>query len=185
VSIAGSTAVWYLMRGSGIVSLLLLTAVAALGVATVARARLGSLPRFATPSLHRSLALLAVTFLAMHVTAAVVDPYAAVRVVDALVPFTAASHPLPVGLGAVALDLVIALAVTGVLRRWIGRRTWRAIHWSAYAAWPAAWLHGLALGSDTATLWMRAVVVGSALVVGGAALWRAALAPGRPRASEG
>ena len=85
------------------------------------------MPRFATLALHRSLSLLAVAFLAVHVTSAVLDPYAAVGVVDALVPFEAASQPLAVGLGAVALDLVLALVVTGVLRRRIGRRV-RAIH---------------------------------------------------------
>ena len=183
--IAASNAVWFLMRGSGVVSLLLLTAVAALGVATVHGVRLGRMPRFATLALHRSVALLAVAFLAVHVTSAVVDPYAAVGVVDALVPFGAASQPLAVGLGAVALDLVLALAATGALRHRIGRRTWRAIHWSAYAAWPAAWLHALVLGSDAGTPWMRGVLTTSFCVVAAAALWRATLAPAEPGVSKG
>lgn len=185
MSIAGDSAVWYLMRGSGVVSLLLLTAVAALGVATVGGVRLGSMPRFATLALHRSLSLLAVAFLAVHVTSAVLDPYAAVGVVDALVPFEAASQPLAVGLGAVALDLVLALVVTGVLRRRIGRRAWRAIHWSAYAAWPAAWLHALVLGSDAGTPWMRGVLTLSFCAVAAAAMWRAARAPAEPGVSRG
>ncbi len=56
--------VWYLMRGSGVVSLLLLTAVSALGMATVSRWRPGRVPRFVTLGLHRNLSLLAVVFLA-------------------------------------------------------------------------------------------------------------------------
>jgi sulfoxide reductase heme-binding subunit YedZ len=180
IDAAGTSAVWYLMRGSGIVSLLLLTGVMALGVATLGGVRLGSMPRFATLALHRSISLLAVVFLTVHVASAVVDPYAAVGVADAFLPFAAAAKPLAVGLGALALDLVLALAVTGALRRHIGQRAWRAIHWAAYAAWPAAFLHALAIGSDGGTLWMRAVAVASVAVVGAAAAWRALLAPAGP-----
>ena len=71
--------VWYLMRGSGVVSLLLLTAVSALGMATVSRWRLGRAPRFVTLGLHRNLSLLALVFLALHVLSAVIDPDASVR----------------------------------------------------------------------------------------------------------
>ncbi|MBV9048154.1 MAG: hypothetical protein JOY58_07790, partial [Solirubrobacterales bacterium] len=35
-----------------------------------------------------------------------------------------------------------------------GYRTWRAVHWTAYASWPVALLHGLGTGSDTKTGWM-------------------------------
>ena len=80
-------AVWFLMRGSGVVSLLLLTGVMALGVATRGSAKISSLPRFATLALHRTISLLSVVFIGIHVTTAVIDPYAAVRLVDvALIP---------------------------------------------------------------------------------------------------
>ena len=69
-----SGAVWYLMRASGVVSLLLLTAVFVLGIATTSRVRTRSLPGFAAVSLHRSVALLSVVFLGVHVLTAVADP---------------------------------------------------------------------------------------------------------------
>lgn len=164
--------VWYLMRGSGAVSLLLLTGAMALGIATWGGATLGSLPRFATIALHRALSLLAVAFVAVHVATAVADPYAAVRLVDVVVPFAAASHPLLLGLGAVALDLMAALAVTGLLRPWLGARAFRAVHWAAYAAWPAAFVHSIGIGTDIGDLWMRAIAVACAMTMGGALAWR-------------
>ena len=164
--------VWFLMRGSGVVSLLLLTGVMALGIATRGGVRLGSLPRFATLALHRSVALLSVVFIAIHVTTAVIDPYASVRLVDVFVPFAAASRPLLVGLGAVALDLVLALVVTGLLRERIGHRTWRAIHWAAYATWPLALVHAVGIGSDASSLWLRLLAVGSVALIGAALVWR-------------
>jgi methionine sulfoxide reductase heme-binding subunit len=165
-------AVWFLMRGSGVVSLLLLTGVMALGIATRGAVRLSSLPRFATLALHRSISLLSVVFIGVHVATAVIDPYAAVRLVDVFVPFGGHSRPLYVGLGALAVDLILALVVTGLLRERIGQRTWRVIHWSAYATWPVAFVHAIGMGSDTSTLWLRALGIGSVAVIVGSVVWR-------------
>ena len=170
-------AVWYLMRGTGVVALVLLTGAMALGIATWGRVALGTLPRFATLALHRSLALMAVAFVAVHVATAAIDPYAAVGLVDVLVPFTAEQQPLAVGLGALALDGVVALSVTGALRRRIGARAFRAVHWAAYAAWPAALLHALAIGSDTAAPWLRGVAIACAATIAAAVAYRTAVLP--------
>lgn len=165
-------AVWYLMRGSGVVSLLLLSGATALGIATWGRVTIGSLPRFATVALHRSVSLLAVAFTAIHVTTAVADPWAPVRPIAAVVPFAASGHPVLIGLGAVAVDLLLAVAVTGVLRARIGARAFRAVHWGAYAAWPVAVVHGLGMGSDAGTPWFRMLAVAVVGLVGAAAAWR-------------
>ena len=140
--------VWYLMRGSGVVSLLLLTAVSALGMATVSRWRPGRVPRFVTLGLHRNLSLLAVVFLAIHVLTAVVDPQASVRAVSVFVPAISDRYGLWLGLAALALDLVIALVVTSLLRRRLPDALWRGVHWLAYLAWPVALLHGAGMGTD-------------------------------------
>jgi sulfoxide reductase heme-binding subunit YedZ len=170
--------VWYLMRATGIVSLLLLTLVVALGIATSQRARLPGQPRGATIGLHRSASLLAVVFLAVHVLTAVLDPDAAVGLVSLLVPFAGAGRPLWVGLGALAVQLVAVLVVTSLLRHRMPRRTWRGIHWLAYAAWPLALVHGIGMGSDTSTSWMLAVNLACVAVVGAALTWR--LGTGEP-----
>ena len=130
--------VWYLMRGSGVVSLLLLTAVSALGMATVSRWRPARVPRFVTLGLHRNLSLLALVFLAIHVLTAVVDPDASVRAVSVFVPAISDRYGLWLGLAALALDLVIALVVTSLLRPRLPDRLWRGVHWLAYLAWPVA-----------------------------------------------
>lgn len=170
--IGENNAVWFLMRGTGVVSLILFTAVMALGVATHGGVRLGALPRFATMSLHRSLSLLSVTFIGIHVATALIDPYTGVKLVNVVVPFTASWKPLYVGLAAIAVDLLAALTITGILRERVGHRTWRAIHWSAYAAWPVAFVHALGIGTDTSTLWLRAVAIGCVALIGGALAWR-------------
>jgi sulfoxide reductase heme-binding subunit YedZ len=169
------TAVWYLMRATGVVSLVLLTIVFALGIATTNRWRVGRSPAFVTPAVHRSLALLSVVFVAIHVVTAVVDPYAAVSVVAVAVPFASSWKPVWVGMGALSLDLVAALIVSSLLRRRVGLRAWRAIHWLAYLSWPVAFAHSLGTGSDVGTLWLQLVAGACALAIGLAVAWRVAL----------
>jgi len=171
-ALVASKGVWYLMRSSGVVSLVLLTGVMVLGIATANRWRPGRAPRFVTAGLHRSIALLAVCFVAVHVVTAVVDPYAMVSAVAVVVPFVGAHKPLEIGLGALSVDLVVALIVTSLLRRRLGLRVWRGVHWLAYLAWPVALFHSLGIGSDTGTLWMRAVTAGCVAAVGGALVVR-------------
>jgi sulfoxide reductase heme-binding subunit YedZ len=167
-----SDAVWYLMRGSGVTSLILLTGVVVLGILTSRKTSLPTLPRFATMTLHRSISLLAVVFLVVHVSTAVLDPYAQVRMVDLLVPFVGRWQALWLGLGTLALDALAAVVVSSLLMKHIRRRTWRAIHWLGYGVWPLAFLHSIDIGSDSGTLWLRAIAVamlGTIVIAGG---WR-------------
>jgi sulfoxide reductase heme-binding subunit YedZ len=150
-------AVWYLMRASGAVSLLLLTVVSALGIATVSRWRPGRVPRFVTLGLHRNISLLAVTFLFVHVITAIVDPDAAVRLAAVVIPMPSDTYGLWLALAALAFDLVVALVVTSMLRHRIAPRLWRGLHWAAYLAWPVALLHGVGMGTDAGSLWMLAI----------------------------
>jgi sulfoxide reductase heme-binding subunit YedZ len=169
--------VWYLMRASGVVSLLLLTLVSALGVATVSRWRPGRLPRFVTLALHRNVSLLAVVFLAVHVLTAVIDPDATVRAITVVVPALGGRYGLWLGLGALALDLVVALVITSLLRRRIPQRAWRALHYAAYLAWPVALLHGAGMGTDAGSAWMLGVDAACIAVFAGAVALRLLRAP--------
>lgn len=173
-SSVGPSALWYLTRGTGAVALVLLTMSVALGVANVRRVQTERVPRFVVDAVHRSVSLLAVAFLAVHILTSVLDPFAPIRFIDAVVPFVSAYRPVWLGLGAIASDLLIAVAFTSLLRRRFGRRAWRTTHWLAYACWPVALVHGLGTGSDAKTTWMLALTAGSVLVVLAAVCLRAA-----------
>ena len=171
-SFATSGPVWYLMRASGVVTLILLTGVFVLGIATTNRWRPRRLPGFAALGLHRSISLLAVVFLAVHILTAVIDPYAAVGVAAVVIPFVAGRSALWVGLGALSLDLTLALIVTSLLRSRLSLRVWRGIHWVAYLSWPVALVHSLGAGSDTGTLWLQVIAGGCVGLVVAAVAWR-------------
>lgn len=165
-------ALWYFARGSGVVSLILLTVVVALGIGTRSGRTAFGLPRFAVSLLHRNAALLAVVFLAGHVLSLLFDPYAQLKVLDLVLPFAGTYRPFWLGLGTLGFDLLLALVVTSLLRHRIGVRAWRAVHWLAYLCWPVALMHGLGTGTDRGTWWLWTVSIGCAAAVVAAVVWR-------------
>jgi sulfoxide reductase heme-binding subunit YedZ len=171
---------WYATRGAGIVSLLLFTGVVALGILTSGRWQARTWPRFLTAGLHRDISLLSLVFLAIHIVTAVVDPYTALGPLAVLVPFAVDYRRFWLGLGAVGLDLLLAIVITSVFRTWFGVRTWRAVHWLSYAAWPIAVLHGIGTGTDTSAFWMQVIDVACVALVVGLATWRLLVEPPAP-----
>lgn len=172
--ITQSTALWYASRATGVVCLVLFTAVVLLGILVNRRGRLPGLPRFAVTGLHRSLSLLAVIFLAVHVLTAVADGYVSIQLAAAVIPFTSSYEPLPIALGAVALDLIAALVVTSLLRARLNRRLWRGVHWLAYAAFPVALLHSVTSAKDLRSGFLLGLTAVCVLAVAAAVAYRLA-----------
>ena len=166
---------WFSTRGAGIVSLLLSIMVVCLGLLTAARWQATGWPRFLTAELHRSVALVSVVFVALHVVTAILDPFTSLGVLAAIVPLASSYRPAAVGLGVISLDLFIAVIVTSLLRERIGLRVWRTVHWVAYAAWPLAILHALTAGSDAFSTWMLALLGACCLAVAASLAWRLAV----------
>jgi sulfoxide reductase heme-binding subunit YedZ len=138
-------------------ALILLTLSVVLGVIDVERYSTTRLPRFVVDGMHRTVSLLAVAFLVVHIVTAALDSFASIPLVDAIVPFTGTYRPLWLGLGAASFDLVIAVVITSLARRRLGYQAWRVTHWLSYASWPLALLHGLGTGSDVKATWMIAI----------------------------
>lgn len=172
LAVASSTAFWYAARGTGLVALVLLTIVLVLGIAQVERWSAPGWPRFVVGAVHRNASLLVVVFLAVHIASSIIDGFAPISWVSAFVPYTSAYRPLWLGLGAVAFDLIIALVVTSLVRQRLGHRAWRVVHWTAYACWPVAFLHGLGTGTDTKVNWVLLVNLACLLTVVAALGWR-------------
>src|SRR5207249_10395238 len=124
---------WYTTRGAGAVTLILLTCVVVLGILSSLRLHSEAWPRFLTTSLHRNLALMTLVFLALHVVAAVVDPFANLVWAAALTPFSSYYRTFWLGLGVISFELLLAIVVTSLLRGYIGHHIWRAVHWLTYA----------------------------------------------------
>jgi predicted ferric reductase len=165
-------ALWALGRGTGVVALAFSTVAVILGIVTRSGRRLLGLPRFAASDVHRFAALAGMLLVVLHVTLLTLDPYAQLRLVDLLVPFLGAYRPLWLGCGTLALDVFAVLISTSLLRHRLGARTFRIVHWAAYAMWPLALAHALGNGTDAGHGWFLGLTAGCTLAAVGALGWR-------------
>jgi sulfoxide reductase heme-binding subunit YedZ len=163
---------WYATRATGLVTLLLLTVSVLLGILTAGRFSTQRWPRFLSQGLHRNVSLLVLVFLALHVGTTVVDTYTSIPLTAAFIPFASSYKTAWLSLGAVALDMLLALVATSLLRTRIGHRAWRRVHWLAYACWPVAVAHGLGIGTDRSATWVFVLTIGCAVSVLALATWR-------------
>jgi hypothetical protein len=162
---APPSALWFTTRGAGVATLVLLTATVVLGIATSLRWEGRATPRFVIASLHRNLSLLAILLLALHIATSVLDPFAGITVLDAIVPFAGRYRTFWLGLGVVAAEMLVVLVATSLMRGLIGPRAWRLVHWLAYASWPIAVIHALGTGSDQQQPWLLGLTVGCVAAV--------------------
>ena len=168
----GSQYLWFISRGSGLVLLVLFSLVIVLGVATRLGASLRRWPQFAVAELHRTLSLFGVALLALHVITAILDPYVTIGWAATIAPFTSAYRTLAIGLGTLAIDFAAAVLITSLFRTRLKYRAWRTVHWLAYLAWPAAFVHSLTAGGDLRYWWVAVIECGSAAVVSTAVITR-------------
>jgi DMSO/TMAO reductase YedYZ heme-binding membrane subunit len=170
---------WYTSRATGAVSLVLLTLVMGLGPLVSTRVGGRRIGRFAINELHRAVSMIALIFVAIHVAATVVDTYVPIGIESAFIPFTSSYRRLPVAVGTVALDLMLAVWVTSYFKERLAPDLWRVIHWLSYLSFVAALTHGYITGTDVHSRWYSVVMVGSASVAVGAVVWRILARPQR------
>jgi sulfoxide reductase heme-binding subunit YedZ len=173
VHLTSSPVDWYAARAAGVVAYLLLSAVVVLGVTMAGKKKLHRWPRFAVEDVHRFGGILVGTFVAIHVVTIAIDAWLPFSVASIIVPFTSTYKPLWVGLGIVAAELLLALAITNRLRNTrVSYRFWRRAHYLNFAVWAAATVHSLGRGTDRTTPWLVALQAAAIALVTGAVCWR-------------
>jgi hypothetical protein len=170
--LTGPSALWYFTRSTGAVAMLLLTASVVLGVLSGIGWRSARWPRFLSTSLHRNISLFVLILLVLHIVTAVADGFAPISLTDSVIPFVSPYRAIWLGLGALSFDIICAVILTSLVRRWIGFSAWRLIHWLSYLAWPVALVHGLGTGTDTTTVWMLVLYSVCVVAVVIAIVWR-------------
>ena len=175
---------WLLIRASGITAWGLLTAVVVWGI--LLRTRV--LGRVASPQgllvMHRWLSALALGFLFLHMGLLLIDPAVQFTPTQLLIPFTSTWQPFAVGLGTIALWMLIPVSVMGRLRTRLGKagNAWfRRTHLIAYAAWPVATAHYVLAGTDAIAHWSVALLIAGTSLIVLALLARAFVPPAAPR----
>lgn len=163
---------WYAARAAGVVAYVLLTGGVLLGTLLAGRVRLPRWPTFAVTDVHRFVSLLVGVFVSLHVLTVGLDTYVHFSLAQLVVPGASSYRPLWVALGIVSAELLVAIAVTNLLRRRIGFKRWRRVHYLTFLVWAGATVHGIGSGTDSNTAWLRLLYVLSIASVLGAVVWR-------------
>ena len=174
---------WLLARSSGLVAYALLAASVVLGLVVKSRPLGSSVSPAAVVDVHRFLALLGLGALALHGAALVADDAVDIGLGALLVPGASSYRPVATALGVLAAELMVVIYLSFSVRRRIGAKAWRALHWLTYLVFALATLHGLAAGTDSGRTWALAFYGAAVGAVLGAFAWRLVVPPtqGGPR----
>ena len=164
-------AFWLASRAAGITAYLAITLSIVFGLFLSTGAADRFIARAKSVEIHRFLSVASLALIALHAFALVADRFVHFDLLDVWVPFLAPYRPFAVGIGVLAAYAIIVVHASFGLRRRIGQRTWRALHYLSFALFALSTAHGLLAGSDAGTSWMRVVYASSfgavlALVVG-------------------
>jgi DMSO/TMAO reductase YedYZ heme-binding membrane subunit len=174
---------WLLARASGLTAYGLLTASVLAGLMLKARPFGRALKPAATADVHRFLTLLGLGMLVLHGGTLMLDRTLRMPLAGLFVPGASSYRPAAVAVGVVAAELMALIYVSFLLRRQIGARNWRRLHWATYLVFLLATVHGVASGTDSSRPWAHDLYLGAVGAVAFATAWRALGRPTRP-ASE-
>jgi sulfoxide reductase heme-binding subunit YedZ len=163
---------WLLARASGLTAYVLLTGSVLAGLAVKSRPFGRAVKAASVTDLHRFLALLGLGMLALHGLALALDRTIHIAPAALLVPGLSPYRPLPVALGVFSAELAALIVLSFSLRRRIGMRNWRRLHWLTYLVFAAGTVHGLGAGTDSQQPWALGLYLGAIGAVVFAGAWR-------------
>jgi sulfoxide reductase heme-binding subunit YedZ len=174
---------WIVARAAGLVAFGLLTMSVWLGLAMSTRI-LGPRRQKALFGWHRTIVWTGLSMLGLHAGAVLLDPVLHFGLASVLVPGAATWRPVAIAAGVIAGWLSLMLAVSFRMRKWIGQRGWRRLHYASFAAFGLALAHALTAGTDLIGIRgpiLAAIALGPVLWLGFARILLPRTAVPRPR----
>lgn len=163
---------WYLSRAAGFTAYLLLFASTVVGMGTSSRLAARLKRANMAFDLHRFLSLLALAFSLFHAYVLLGDAYFNFSVWQLSVPFASPYEPFATALGVASLYATVLIIGSFYVRRFIGYRTWRTLHYATFVMYLGVALHGITAGTDTVQPWARLIYAGTAAVFCAMAAYR-------------
>jgi sulfoxide reductase heme-binding subunit YedZ len=167
---------WLLARASGLTAYVMLTLSVLAGLVIKSRP-FRALKPAAVTDLHRILAMLGLGALAGHAVALVLDTTVHVSIAGLFVPGLISYRPIWTSCGVLAAELMVLVYASFSVRKRIGTKNWRRLHWATYGLFGLATVHGIAAGTDSSRPWAFALYLGAVGAVGAATTWRILVPP--------
>ena len=172
---------WLIARASGLTAYVMLTLSVLAGLVLKSRV-FRALKPAAITDLHRTLAMLGLVALAGHAVALVLDTTVHVSIAGLFIPGLISYRPVWTSCGILAAELMIVIYASFSLRKRIGTKNWRRLHYATYGLFLLATVHGLAAGTDSSRPWAFGMYVAAVAGVAAATAWRVLVPPVRARA---
>ena len=135
----------FMLFYAGVFALIGLTGSVLIGLLATDRIVMTPGHRVMAQAVHRAASFGALAFLVIHIVTEILAQR--VHILDAFIPFLSPFRTFYIGLGTIASDLILLIVITSILRKRFTAHgkawRWRAIHYSAYAAFVFGVLHGL------------------------------------------
>ena len=163
---------WHMARSAGVVAYLALWGSVAWGLLVTNKVLDGTLKPLVTFELHQFLSILALALGGFHAFILLGDRYIQFGVAELLIPFKSTYEPVWVGVGVLSFYLTAILVISFYVKKRIGHKAWRWLHYASALVWVMATFHGLMAGSDSATPVMRALYVFTTLSVSFLTIYR-------------
>ena len=171
---------WLLARASGLAAYALLTLSVLAGLVLKSRPTRKLRPA-SVVDVHKTFALTGLGALGLHAVSLVLDSTVKVSLAALAVPGLVAYRPAAVAAGVVGGWLFVLITASFWLRKRIGTRMWRRLHWFTFALFGLATIHGITAGTDASQPWARGLYLGALGSVVAATAWRALVPPTRAR----
>jgi len=158
-----TSAFWYMARAGGIVGYLLLWLSMVWGLTLSTKITAGKVPAPIAYGLHEFLSVLALLFSVLHAVVLLGDKYIQFNIFHLLIPFISPYQPVWTGLGIIGLYLSLIFTGTFYIRKFIGQKTWRFLHYFTFTAYLLVLAHGLMAGTDTPHPVVKLLYLGTGL----------------------
>lgn len=156
---------WHLVRSSGIVAYLLLTASVIWGLVISGKFVKEWAPGVVSMTVHSTISWLAVILSLIHAVLLLFDNYFTYTLGDIFIPFTGEYRPVFVGLGTLAFWTILLVSLSFPFKKRLGHKNWKWLHYGSYIAFLMVSAHGIFAGTDGERLGFQILVALSVFTV--------------------
>ena len=160
-----TSAYWYMARAGGVIAYLLMWASVVWGLLLSTKILGKQLVASVAYGAHEFLSILSIIFAALHALVLLGDSYIEFKIWHLIIPFSAPYKSFATGLGTISLILSAALLLSFYVRKRIGQKLWRKLHYFTFLGFVLAVVHGIMAGTDSASWGMISVYWFSGLSV--------------------
>jgi predicted ferric reductase len=144
---------WYSVRALGFLAYIVLAGSVLYGLLLSTKILDAIAHRPVSFALHKDLAIVALILGTLHGGLLTLDQSFSFTPASLIVPFASPYSPITVGIGQLTLYATAVITASFYVRRHIGQRAWRLLHYVTFLAFIGATAHGVASGSDSGTTW--------------------------------